>query len=164
MNDPAWQKVEELFAAALELPAARRRDFLARRCGGDAVLQAELARAWPELRVLATVGDGASAVKQALALLLVPASVFIAFMLPADRSAAPGVACPGGRAPGAGSGAIPDTLPVGSGDDLEIVSKAKAPKAKAPPEKKRPVGIFVGIGVSLVFFLQKARNFAGFFV
>jgi DNA-binding LytR/AlgR family response regulator len=31
-------------------------------------LQAELARAWPELRVLATVGDGASAVTQALAL------------------------------------------------------------------------------------------------
>lgn len=31
-------------------------------------LQAELACAWPELRVLATVGDGASAVTQALAL------------------------------------------------------------------------------------------------
>jgi DNA-binding LytR/AlgR family response regulator len=31
-------------------------------------LQAELARAWPELKVLATVGDGASAVTQALAL------------------------------------------------------------------------------------------------
>ena len=33
-----------------------------------AALQAELARAWPELRVLATVGDGISAVTQALAL------------------------------------------------------------------------------------------------
>jgi len=33
-----------------------------------AALQTELARAWPELRVLATVGDGISAVKQALAL------------------------------------------------------------------------------------------------
>jgi DNA-binding LytR/AlgR family response regulator len=33
-----------------------------------AALQAELARAWPELRVLASVGDGLSAVKQALAL------------------------------------------------------------------------------------------------
>ena len=33
-----------------------------------AALQAELARAWPELRVLATVGDGVSAVAQALAL------------------------------------------------------------------------------------------------
>jgi DNA-binding LytR/AlgR family response regulator len=33
-----------------------------------AALQAELARAWPALRVLATVGDGASAVAQALAL------------------------------------------------------------------------------------------------
>ena len=31
-------------------------------------LQAELARAWPQLRIAATVGDGASAVKQALAL------------------------------------------------------------------------------------------------
>lgn len=31
-------------------------------------LQAELARAWPELQVLATVGDGASAVRTALAL------------------------------------------------------------------------------------------------
>ncbi len=33
-----------------------------------AALQMELARAWPELRVLATVGDGMSAVRQALAL------------------------------------------------------------------------------------------------
>jgi len=33
-----------------------------------AALQAELARAWPELRVLASVGDGTSAVAQALAL------------------------------------------------------------------------------------------------
>jgi DNA-binding LytR/AlgR family response regulator len=31
-------------------------------------LQAELARAWPDLKVVATVGDGASAVRQALAL------------------------------------------------------------------------------------------------
>lgn len=31
-------------------------------------LQAELARAWPELRIAATVGDGASAVREALAL------------------------------------------------------------------------------------------------
>ncbi|MFT3777191.1 MAG: LytTR family DNA-binding domain-containing protein [Ottowia sp.] len=33
-----------------------------------AALQAELARAWPELSIVATVGDGASAVDQALAL------------------------------------------------------------------------------------------------
>lgn len=33
-----------------------------------AALQAELARAWPELRIVATVGDGLSAVQQALAL------------------------------------------------------------------------------------------------
>ncbi len=33
-----------------------------------AALQAELARAWPELRVVATVGDGASAVREALQL------------------------------------------------------------------------------------------------
>ena len=31
-------------------------------------LQAELARAWPQMRIVATVGDGASAVTQALAL------------------------------------------------------------------------------------------------
>ena len=31
-------------------------------------LQAELARAWPALQIVATVGDGASAVAQALAL------------------------------------------------------------------------------------------------
>jgi DNA-binding LytR/AlgR family response regulator len=34
-----------------------------------AALQAELASAWPDLRILATVGDGASALEQALALL-----------------------------------------------------------------------------------------------
>jgi DNA-binding LytR/AlgR family response regulator len=34
-----------------------------------AALQAELARAWPALRVVATVGDGASAIEQALHLL-----------------------------------------------------------------------------------------------
>ncbi|MDP3138793.1 MAG: DNA-binding response regulator, partial [Burkholderiaceae bacterium] len=33
-----------------------------------AALQAELASAWPDLRVLASVGDGLSAVRQALAL------------------------------------------------------------------------------------------------
>lgn len=33
-----------------------------------AALQAELARAWPQLRIVATVGDGATAVAQALAL------------------------------------------------------------------------------------------------
>lgn len=33
-----------------------------------AALQAELARAWPELRVIATVGDGASAVERVMAL------------------------------------------------------------------------------------------------
>ena len=33
-----------------------------------AALQAELARAWPDLRIVATVGDGASAVREALAL------------------------------------------------------------------------------------------------
>jgi DNA-binding LytR/AlgR family response regulator len=33
-----------------------------------AALQAELARAWPELRIVAQVGDGASAVREALAL------------------------------------------------------------------------------------------------
>jgi DNA-binding LytR/AlgR family response regulator len=46
-----------------------------------AALQAELASAWPELRVLATVGDGASAVEQALALL--PDVLFFDVRMPA---------------------------------------------------------------------------------
>jgi len=43
-------------------------------------LQAELARAWPALRVLATVGDGASAVTQALQLL--PEVLFFDIRMP----------------------------------------------------------------------------------
>lgn len=43
-------------------------------------LQAELARAWPALRVLATVGDGASAVVQALRLL--PEVLFFDIRMP----------------------------------------------------------------------------------
>lgn len=43
-------------------------------------LQAELARAWPALRVLATVGDGASAVVQALQLL--PEVLFFDIRMP----------------------------------------------------------------------------------
>jgi DNA-binding LytR/AlgR family response regulator len=46
-----------------------------------AALQAELATAWPELRVLASVGDGASAVEQALALL--PDVLFFDVRMPA---------------------------------------------------------------------------------
>jgi eukaryotic-like serine/threonine-protein kinase len=42
VKESAWQKVEELFAAALELPAGERRLFLARRCGDDLDLRAEL--------------------------------------------------------------------------------------------------------------------------
>jgi DNA-binding LytR/AlgR family response regulator len=43
-------------------------------------LQAELARAWPELRVLGAVGDGATAVAQALALL--PEVLFFDIRMP----------------------------------------------------------------------------------
>ena len=39
-------------------------------------LQAALAQAWPDLRVLATVGDGVSAVAQALALQMAQGLVF----------------------------------------------------------------------------------------
>ena len=46
-----------------------------------AALQAELARAWPELRIVATVGDGASAVRQALALR--PDALFFDIRMPA---------------------------------------------------------------------------------
>ena len=45
--------------------------------------------------------------------------------------------------------AIPDTVPVGTGDDLEVVEKPRAPKPKAPPAKKRPVGLFVGLGLAV---------------
>jgi DNA-binding LytR/AlgR family response regulator len=43
-------------------------------------LQAELARAWPQLRIVATVGDGVSAVKQAL--LLKPDVLFFDIRMP----------------------------------------------------------------------------------
>jgi DNA-binding LytR/AlgR family response regulator len=46
-----------------------------------AALQAELASAWPELRVVATVGDGASALERALALL--PDVLFFDVRMPA---------------------------------------------------------------------------------
>src|SRR5205085_8465117 len=46
-----------------------------------ATLQAELASAWPELRIVATVGDGASARDQALALL--PDVLFFDVRMPA---------------------------------------------------------------------------------
>ena len=45
-----------------------------------AALKAELARAWPELQIVATVGDGASAVAQALA--LKPAVLFFDIRMP----------------------------------------------------------------------------------
>lgn len=38
-----WRKVEELYDAALALPSAERRGFLARACAGDAALQREVA-------------------------------------------------------------------------------------------------------------------------
>ena len=38
-----WRKVEELYEAALALPAAERSGFLARECAGDAALQREVA-------------------------------------------------------------------------------------------------------------------------
>jgi serine/threonine-protein kinase len=37
-----WQRVDEVFAAALEQPAEQRSDFLARTCGGDAELRREV--------------------------------------------------------------------------------------------------------------------------
>ena len=45
-----------------------------------AALQAELAKAWPELRIVATVGDGRSAVKGALA--MVPDVLFFDIRMP----------------------------------------------------------------------------------
>lgn len=45
-----------------------------------AALKAELARAWPELQIVASVGDGASAVEQALA--LKPDALFFDIRMP----------------------------------------------------------------------------------
>ena len=47
----------------------------------SASLQAELAKAWPELRIVASVGDGAQAVQQAL--LVKPALCFLDIRMPA---------------------------------------------------------------------------------
>ncbi|HEX2543162.1 MAG TPA: LytTR family DNA-binding domain-containing protein [Caldimonas sp.] len=64
-----------------------------------AALEAELASAWPELRVVATVGDGASAVDRALALL--PDVLFFDVRMPAlsglDAAAALADDWPAGR-------------------------------------------------------------------
>ncbi|MBI1761307.1 MAG: serine/threonine protein kinase [Acidobacteria bacterium] len=43
LADARWRKVEELYAAALALPAAERAGFLAHECAGDAALQREVA-------------------------------------------------------------------------------------------------------------------------
>ena len=42
MDSRRWQKVEQLYYAALELESSRRTAFLAEACEGDAVLQGEL--------------------------------------------------------------------------------------------------------------------------
>ena len=42
MEDPRWERVRALFAAALELPAGRRADFLRESCGGDEALRADV--------------------------------------------------------------------------------------------------------------------------
>jgi serine/threonine protein kinase/formylglycine-generating enzyme required for sulfatase activity len=42
MSDPRWERLKELFAAGLEVPAAERDAWLARSCNGDAELREEL--------------------------------------------------------------------------------------------------------------------------
>jgi hypothetical protein len=42
MNSERWQKVKELFDAALELAPAKRRKFLDKSCGGDNDLRREV--------------------------------------------------------------------------------------------------------------------------
>ena len=42
MNSATWQKIEELFAEAIELPADRRGAFCDKACGVDAALRDEL--------------------------------------------------------------------------------------------------------------------------
>jgi Tol biopolymer transport system component len=42
MDASRWQRIDEVFAAALEQPAGRRREFLERACGDDAELRREV--------------------------------------------------------------------------------------------------------------------------
>ena len=42
MEDPRWERIRALFAAAVELPAGRRADFLRESCGGDEALRSEV--------------------------------------------------------------------------------------------------------------------------
>ncbi len=44
MTPERWERIKELFEAALERPAAERTEFLARACEGDAPLRAEVER------------------------------------------------------------------------------------------------------------------------
>ncbi|HNU06898.1 MAG TPA: hypothetical protein PKO33_03960 [Pyrinomonadaceae bacterium] len=41
-NSPEWERIKEIFNAALELEGRRRRDFLVRVCAGDENLQARV--------------------------------------------------------------------------------------------------------------------------
>src|SRR4051794_19276800 len=42
MQTEQWEKVKEVFTAAVELPAPQRETFLAESCGADAALRAEV--------------------------------------------------------------------------------------------------------------------------
>src|SRR4051794_22172013 len=53
MPDESWRRVEELFLAALEIPAEQRADFLERECGLDIELRLET-----ESLLMADSGDG----------------------------------------------------------------------------------------------------------
>lgn len=57
--DPAPRRAADLFAEALELPAAARTDFLDRACGGDAALRADVASLLDALPAAQRLFDGA---------------------------------------------------------------------------------------------------------
>ncbi len=42
MTDPRWQRIKEIFAQAAARPAGEREAFLAKACGGDETLRAEV--------------------------------------------------------------------------------------------------------------------------
>ena len=42
MNVDRWKQIEELYDAVLEIPEARREDFLSEKCGGDDDLKSEV--------------------------------------------------------------------------------------------------------------------------
>jgi serine/threonine-protein kinase len=61
LTDPRWQQASRLFTAALEVPADRREQFLAERCGEDAELRDQVHRLLVAHDALGAAGSGSGA-------------------------------------------------------------------------------------------------------